>query len=135
MTTFQLKIHRSASHCGLCLKTRIGDQCSSSIRGEYKHLILIILIIHIIISFDQNILLIFLCESWIHGQAKTSVLCLLYRPETVHCSKKKSYNSERIIMRGKLFQKSSHFVYCSILSLGGKVNTRRMSQPDMDMEH
>ena len=95
------------------------------------------MIIHIIISFDQNILLIFLCESWIHGQAKTSVLCLLYRPETVHCSKKKSYNSEitKVIMRGKLFQKSSHFVYCSILSLGGKVNTRRMSQPDMDMEH
>ena len=25
-----------------------------------------------------------------------------------------------------------HFLYCSVLSLGGKVNTRRMSQPDME---
>ena len=24
------------------------------------------------------------------------------------------------------------FLYCSLLSLGGKVNTRRMSQPDME---
>ena len=24
------------------------------------------------------------------------------------------------------------FLYCSVLSLGGKVNTRRMSQPDME---
>ena len=25
----------------------------------------------------------------------------------------------------------THFLYCSVLSLGSKVNTRRMSQPDM----
>ena len=25
-----------------------------------------------------------------------------------------------------------HFLYCSVVSLGGKVNTRRMSQPDME---
>ena len=24
------------------------------------------------------------------------------------------------------------FLYCSVLSLGGKVNTRRISQPDME---
>ena len=24
------------------------------------------------------------------------------------------------------------FLYCSVLSLGGKVNTKRMSQPDME---
>ena len=35
-------------------------------------------------------------------------------------------------MQGKLFQRCTHFVYCSVLSLGGKVNTRRMSQPDME---
>ena len=35
-------------------------------------------------------------------------------------------------MQGKLFQKCRHFLYCSVLSLGGKVNTRRMSQPDME---
>jgi len=30
-----------------------------------------------------------------------------------------------------LFQRCTHLVYCSVLSLGGKVNRRRMSQPDM----
>jgi len=27
-------------------------------------------------------------------------------------------------MQGKLFQRCTHFLYCSVLSLGGKVNTR-----------
>ena len=36
------------------------------------------------------------------------------------------------VMQGKLFQRFTHFLYCSVLSLGGKVNTRRMSQPDME---
>jgi len=34
-------------------------------------------------------------------------------------------------MQGKLFQKCTHLLYCSVLSLGGIVNTRRMVQPDM----
>ena len=34
-------------------------------------------------------------------------------------------------MQGKLFQKCTHLLYCSVLSLGGNVNTRRMSKPDM----
>ena len=34
-------------------------------------------------------------------------------------------------MQGKLFQRCTYFLYCSVLSLGGKVNTRRISQPDM----
>ena len=37
-----------------------------------------------------------------------------------------------VLMQGKLFQRCTHFLYCSKLSLGGKVNTRRMSQPDME---
>ncbi len=49
-----------------------------------------ILIIHIIVSYDQNISLIFLCERWIPCQAVTSVLCLHYRPETVYIKKKTS---------------------------------------------
>ena len=53
-----------------------------------------ILKIHIIFSYDQNISLIFLCERWIPCQAVTSVLCLHYRPETVHCSIKDAYTSE-----------------------------------------
>ena len=55
---------------------------------------MIILIIHIIVSYDQNISLIFLCERWIPCQARTSVLCLHYRPETVHCSIKDAHTSE-----------------------------------------
>ena len=35
-------------------------------------------------------------------------------------------------MQGKLFQTCTHFLYCSALSLGGKVNTRRTSKPDME---
>ena len=52
---------------------------------------MIILIIHIIVSYDQNILLIYW---WIPCQASTSVSCLHYRPVTVHCSTKDAYTSE-----------------------------------------
>ena len=34
-------------------------------------------------------------------------------------------------MQGKLFQRCTHLFYCSVLFLGGYVNTRRMSNPDM----
>ena len=40
-------------------------------------------------------------------------------------------NIYKDVMQGKLFQKCTHLLYCSVLSLGGNVNTRRMSQPDM----
>ena len=36
------------------------------------------------------------------------------------------------VMQGKLFQKCTHLFYCSVLSLGGNVNTRRMSKPVME---
>ena len=35
-------------------------------------------------------------------------------------------------MQGKLFQRCADLLYCSILSLGGKANTRWMSKPDME---
>ena len=35
------------------------------------------------------------------------------------------------VRQGKLFQKCTYLLYCSVLSLGGTVNTRRMSKPDM----
>jgi len=35
------------------------------------------------------------------------------------------------LMQGKLFQRCTHLLYCSVLPLGGNVNTRRMSKPDM----
>ena len=34
-------------------------------------------------------------------------------------------------LQWKLFQKCTQLLYCSVLSLGGNVNTRRMSEPDM----
>ena len=37
-----------------------------------------------------------------------------------------------VIMQGNLFQRCTHLLYCSALSLGGNVNTRRMPQPDME---
>ena len=39
--------------------------------------------------------------------------------------------SSRVITQGKLFQRCTHLLYCSVLSLGGNVKTRRMSKPDM----
>jgi len=36
----------------------------------------------------------YLCERWIPCQASTSVLCLHYRPVTVHCITKDAYTSE-----------------------------------------
>ena len=38
----------------------------------------------------------------------------------------------KVLFQGKLFHRCKHFLYCSVLSFGGKVNTRRMSQPDME---
>ena len=34
-------------------------------------------------------------------------------------------------MQGKLFQKCTDFLYFSLLSLGGNVNTRQILQPEM----
>ena len=43
------------------------------------------------------------------------------------------YNSisDKVLMQGKLFQRCAHLLYCSVLFLGGNVNTRRMSRPAM----
>ena len=38
----------------------------------------------------------------------------------------------KVLMQEKLFQRCTHLLYCSVLSLGGNVNTRRVSQPDME---
>jgi len=41
------------------------------------------------------------------------------------------WSMARIVRQGKLFQKCTHLLYCSVLSLGGNVNTWRMSKPEM----
>jgi len=50
---------------GIC-KQELMHQCSFSIRGGLNHKILIILIIHIIVSYDQNISLIFYVKDESH---------------------------------------------------------------------
>ena len=71
------------------------NRCISvRIWGELKHLILIILIIHIIVSYDQNISQIIFVKMDSMSGCDTSVLCLLFRPKTVHCSTKNAYTSE-----------------------------------------
>ena len=45
--------------------------------------------------------------------------------------KNKCFTCIKVLMQGKLFQRCMHLLYCSVLSLGGNVNTRRMSKPDM----
>ena len=42
---------------------------------------------------------------------------------------------DQVIMQGKLCQRCTHLLYCSLLSLGGNVNTRRTSQPDMGLKN
>ena len=37
----------------------------------------------------------------------------------------------KVVIQGKLFQWCPHLLYCSVLCLGGNVNTRRLSKPDM----
>ena len=44
----------------------------------------------------------------------------------------KLFNFNKVQIKGKLFQRCTHFLYCSVLSFSGKVNTRRTSKPDME---
>ena len=46
-------------------------------------------------------------------------------------SRFKYVTDPKVIMQGKLFQRCTHLLYCSVLSLGGNLNTRRKSKPDM----
>ena len=66
------------------------DQCSFSIRGRYNHLIFIILKMYIMTRIFHRLFLWKLNPC----QAVTSVLCLLFRPKTAHCSTKNAYTSE-----------------------------------------
>ena len=43
---------------------------------------------------------------------------------------KENFKIFKDLMQEKLFQKCAYLLYCSVLFLGGNVNTRRMSKPD-----
>ena len=55
-----------------------------------------------------------------------SILCQKFRAQCTLNSVQ-----SKVVMQWKLFQRCTHFLYCSALSLGGNVNTRRMSKLDM----
>ena len=48
----------------------------------------------------------------------------------IKCKSKSAY-WRKDVRQGKLFQMCTHLLNFSVLSLGGNVNTRRMSKPDM----
>ena len=49
--------------------------------------------------------------------------------ETYSFLQQQKMKNPKVIRQGKLFQRCTHLLYCSVLSLS--VNTRRMSQPDL----
>ena len=67
---------------------------------------------------------------------KASIKCRLFYRLTTLCSVLTNFflihlNVSKDLMQGKLFQKCTHGLYCSVLSLGSNINTRRMSKPEM----
>ena len=52
-------------------------------------------------------------------------LCTLYVYVSIR------FVPSKYVMQRKLFQKCTHFLYCSVVSLGSNVNTRRMLPPDV----
>ena len=46
------------------------------------------------------------------------------------CTVKPQLCTPKVVMQGKVFQMCTHLLYFSVLSLGGNLNTRRMSKPD-----
>ena len=41
------------------------------------------------------------------------------------------FGCSKVLIQGKLFQMCTHLFCCSVLSLGGNLNTRRMWKPNM----
>ena len=71
-----------------CISVRLVCEEIKSIK------ILKILIIYIIVVYDQNILLIFDAKDGSHVRLQHRFACLHYRPETIHCHTKDAYTSE-----------------------------------------
>ena len=63
---------------------------------------------------------------WCHHEPLNIYLAAQLRPTHYILSDK-----IKVVMQGKLFQRCTHLLFCSVLSLGGNVNTRRMLKPDM----
>ena len=59
------------------------------------------------------------------------LVTLYLKRSLIHNGTFKTLSRTKGVMYGKLFQRCTHLLYCSVLSLGGNINTRRISQPDM----
>ena len=77
---------------GIC-KQEYMQQWSFSILGRLKHWILKILIIDIIVSYEQNISLIFYVKDESHVRLRQPSFVYI-TAQTVHCSTKDAYTSE-----------------------------------------
>ena len=69
----------------------------------------------------------YFCESLL--LLETLILCNTQR--TAQCTISSNFDRIKVIMQGKLFQRCTHLLYCSVLSLWGNINTRRMTKPEM----
>ena len=68
----------------------------------------------------------FFCKS----QTVQNTINLLKKGLIKHDDQMQGYNARKLI--SEVYTFCTHFLYYSVLSLGGKVNTRGMSQPDME---
>ena len=92
---YTLRTYRNQfSLSGICKQVWV-PQCSFSIRRVYKHRILLILIIHILVFYDQNISLIIYVKDGSHVRLRhpSSVYITAKRQYTA-CSTKDAYTSE-----------------------------------------
>ena len=64
---------------------------------------------------------------WVTNKRGTNEIKKGLAGEAEKC--KKGYS--KVIMQGKLFQRCTNLLYCIVLSLGGNLSTRRISEPDM----
>ena len=82
---YTLRTYWNQFSLGGIFKQEWVQQCSFSIRGGYKNLIVKILMIHIIISYDQNISLIFYVKDGSHVR--------LWHPSCVYITTQSQYTA------------------------------------------
>jgi len=71
---------------------------------------------------------------WIPCQTSTSVLCLLFRPKTVHCSTKNTYTSEITFLALVLWVKSTIVMIVTRIKLA-KLAAKRIEYIEGNLEN
>ena len=90
----------------------------------YSSNIMIIFLSIILLFLEWNQMYLFLTA--LQQFSDTSVLLFYIYSNPSYFKQLTSPPSTKVIM-----QRCTHLLYCSVLSLGGNVNTRRLSKPDM----